>query len=530
MPPHPRNSQNTRSQHSPYFIKPPSKASQNSLLPSSLDRPQPLDIKINDNHIYRSVSQSDNERKKRRKDKKRKPSITTESAIHRAHDLAMLGYTQRVSQQSPRPARMISDTRNKPSTPPSPGINKSKSDDHRVQILQRKFELSSREAKRREEELEETITRLESKLAAQTQEVEAARKDGEKHRQQAAEHAKTIEEHVATKDSLKEAITEAASCLICCDTLKDPHILSCGHIACKGCLQTWFRSSGAYIHGLPDDVRPELDLSYRSKVCHVCRTSIIRRPTRLYVLGDLLQPVGIQVNLPAASQEPADPWRLTFPRDRENYRMYDSADGVYRCPECMGEIDGDYCHTCDAKFSTDEEGGMEGDFDGMTDEDSLGFPEELRIGSEEEYPMNDIEAFEAPLNRWAQDEVDWSDHDEEYEDSFIDDGEIESEREIPDSGGSDAGSHAGEPSAGGSVKDDSDGASVRDNDSEEENLSDEIIQLPRQRARALIQQIGARRAMQRQRERISSSPEAPIMAPAPRRGRGRGRAVNQVGW
>lgn len=119
------------------------------------------------------------------------------------------------------------------------------------------------------------------------------------------------------------------------------------------------------MHELPDlgDVVPaERDVSYRTKVCHVCRVAILRRPSRMYHFDSILEPLGINPHLPTASQEAADdtdPWYNLFPVERETYRIFDQDDGIPRCPECLGEIDGNVCDVCDIEFSEDEDDGYD---------------------------------------------------------------------------------------------------------------------------------------------------------------------------
>lgn len=109
----------------------------------------------------------------------------------------------------------------------------------------------------------------------------------------------------------------------------------------------------------------------------MCRCIIVRRPTRVFFLRSILEPLGLhqgdpppplashpaQSSLSAAS----DPWKLIFPPDPTTYKLHDDDDHCLRCPECMGEVEDGCCFSCGINFSSDSE--MEGqsdeDFDGL---------------------------------------------------------------------------------------------------------------------------------------------------------------------
>lgn len=115
-------------------------------------------------------------------------------------------------------------------------------------------------------------------------------------------------------------------------------------------------------------------MSYRAKVCHVCRTTVVRRPTRTYNLYTFLEPLGIAPIIPtpqlpavaiannppapAGAQEQgtaADPWDKLFPVESATYRLRDEEDGgTDRCPSCLHEIYDNMCDSCGAEFSEHE--------------------------------------------------------------------------------------------------------------------------------------------------------------------------------
>ncbi|OCF35952.1 hypothetical protein I317_00475 [Kwoniella heveanensis CBS 569] len=174
--------------------------------------------------------------------------------------------------------------------------------------------------------------------------------------------AVVIKDHEATKGALKEAV----ECGVCLMTVNDPHILSCGHMACKGCLMEWFRTPGAYQSVILDPITPETDLSHRVKLCHVCRAIILRRPARVFFVRQILEPLGLyeHKDVPLPSSQ-LDPWDKIFPIERESYKIYDEVDQVWRCPTCGGEIAEGSCTGCGIIFSD-----IDDDFDDDMDSES----------------------------------------------------------------------------------------------------------------------------------------------------------------
>ncbi|KAK4689667.1 hypothetical protein P7C73_g433, partial [Tremellales sp. Uapishka_1] len=164
------------------------------------------------------------------------------------------------------------------------------------------------------------------------------------------------EEMVARYEEKRETLKEALNCGVCFETLRDPHVLSCGHIACKDCLKTWFRTPGAYVHEV--DITADTDLSYRTKMCLVCRARITRRPAPLYLITSLLDPLDLAYDpcvVAAPNGEFLDPWQNLFPVDRDAYKVRDHADEVDRCPACGCEITDGECMDCGAEFSDSDD-------------------------------------------------------------------------------------------------------------------------------------------------------------------------------
>ncbi|WWD20856.1 hypothetical protein CI109_105333 [Kwoniella shandongensis] len=200
------------------------------------------------------------------------------------------------------------------------------------------------EAQRVKEEAEKKEEEMKKRLA----ELEEAVKEGKK------EHdtqQTIITEHEKTRRDLIEAVI----CPVCFEIFNDPHILSCGHVACKGCLQSWFRTPSAYVHEPLEEITNDTDLSHRSKECHACRARVLRRPARVFLIRTIIEPLGLKANFPSGSQDQVDPWNNIFPIEQETYRLYDEQDSIWRCPSCTAEIVGGICEGCSLEFSDVED-------------------------------------------------------------------------------------------------------------------------------------------------------------------------------
>lgn len=213
----------------------------------------------------------------------------------------------------------------------------------------------------------------------------------------------------------------------------------------------------------------------------MCRCIILRRPTRVFFLRSILEPLGLHQDdpPPPLASHPAessfssasDPWKLIFPPDPITYKLHDDDDHCLRCPECMGEVEDGSCFSCGINFSSDSEmeGQNEEDFGGL-DEDSwpsdegdesrgaffqhlFRFHPHLANIYNQRHPLgidvdddesdsdsNSMFVVEEPPNHVSVDNMsvdeDVITDSEGYEDSFIDDEEEESYSE-DDSGDSD---------------------------------------------------------------------------------------------
>lgn len=129
--------------------------------------------------------------------------------------------------------------------------------------------------------------------------------------------------------------------------------LSCGHCACRGCLQDWFRSPNAYPAADIEVVTEDDDLTFRTKVCHMCRERIFRRPTRMFIMQQMVEIVGLPRGTAVAGSQPRDqdPWNKVFPPEPKTWLVRDEDDNVSRCPQCGCEVDFGECEQCGATFS-----------------------------------------------------------------------------------------------------------------------------------------------------------------------------------
>lgn len=165
----------------------------------------------------------------------------------------------------------------------------------------------------------------------------------------------------------------------------------------KPSLVGWFRTPGAYVHPLQEEPQEYGDLSYRTKQCLVCRTYITRRPARVYLIKDILRPLGLATAdlIPTDSQiqretnETDDPWHHLFPplKENEGYKYVDE-DGLTRCPKCYGELEGPFCPPCDIEFSD-----VEGD-----DDDGWLTEEEERMLDDQEDEDEGVEIGEIDVD------------------------------------------------------------------------------------------------------------------------------------
>ncbi|WWC92485.1 uncharacterized protein L201_007444 [Kwoniella dendrophila CBS 6074] len=230
--------------------------------------------------------------------------------------------------------------------------------------LQDKVEQAENDLKEYKSKIENEKNQKESKESSNQQLIENLRKDAEDSKKKHEAH----ETLITHSKNVNKAIVQALECGICLATVNDPYVLSCGHMACKGCLVEWFRSPTALKHEHYLPITPDTDLSYRSKLCFVCRSIVLRRPAKAFFLRAVLEPLGLFEHKDAPNPEnEVDDWAKIFPPEQTSYKVYErDADGeTVRCPNCMGEIYDSVCTGCDIEFS--DESSFE-DFDDL-DED-----------------------------------------------------------------------------------------------------------------------------------------------------------------
>ncbi|KAK8850681.1 hypothetical protein IAR55_004601 [Kwoniella newhampshirensis] len=294
---------------------------------------------------------------------------------------------------------------NAPHIPPTssatlnPGISSTKPDKEKAQLraIKAQKELArAREEANRREEVRLQLEKAQEEVTKAKAEARKVKEDAEKKEEEMKKRLAELEEAVreGKKDSetdqtiIKEHentrrdIVEAVTCPVCFEVFKDPHILSCGHTACRSCLQQWFRTPSAYVHEPLVDITDDTDLSHRSKECHTCRARILRRPARAFFLRTIMEPLGLPINIPSGSQDQVDPWNNIFPIEQETYRLYDEQDCIWRCPSCTAEIVGGICQGCALEFSDVED---DEDEDDWSEQDEVGSVlEELGLGVGEE--------------------------------------------------------------------------------------------------------------------------------------------------
>ncbi|CAE6470639.1 unnamed protein product [Rhizoctonia solani] len=266
----------------------------------------------------------------------------------------------------------------------------------------------------KEQELQEEIERLRSQLEQKNQII--------------SRHESTI-----------ETVQNSVHCPICLDPLWKPFVVvPCGHMACQGCLISWFTSPPPGAADQPDD-RPR----QKRKTCPHCRGLVKSRPVEVYGLGGVVttlhpQPPSQSTSNGDTSVAPADPWADIF-RPPPTQPMRDDEDGVRRCPTCFYEIWDGECVGCGLTFSDTSGHTAFGSDDGSVsifdDEPrsiyngggslyggTLYGDEGRDVGSGESlYDQDVAPAFDYPPRGRAYESYD---EDDDEDDSFIDDTEL----------------------------------------------------------------------------------------------------------
>ena len=171
----------------------------------------------------------------------------------------------------------------------------------------------------------------------------------------------------------------------------------------------WFRNPRAYAHqprpidqspGSEPVIAEDDDMSYWTKVCHVCRTWVFQRPARVYNFAAIIKPLGLtsrhtaehestdaNTGAVAEATQKSDPdddnrhdlWANIFPPPQKAYKCFDADDAIFRCPECGNEVDGDTCTGCDAIFSdADDSDASSHGFMGSPDSEGIVIPGQSR--------------------------------------------------------------------------------------------------------------------------------------------------------
>ncbi|KAL0065753.1 E3 ubiquitin ligase [Marasmius tenuissimus] len=276
-----------------------------------------------------------------------------------------------------------------------------------------------------------------------------------------------VQQHEKALGQVQQSIT----CQICLDLLYKPYALApCGHTACHSCLVNWFTSIPPH-DGAPAGHRPHT-FYYRKKTCPHCRAVVRERPVEVWAIKNIVATLvqsGLLTNIPpeqpqpqtSAANENKDPWHNIFRSSPkfldtiygeerpvtdlpvEETGMYDAEDGgIYRCLDCMHEIEDGICSGCNRAYDghaqleaqradtdafwDDADGsryfedlmGMWGNHAALTGDSESESDEEdddHRRVRRRFHPHGDIDVQELPGDQGGEEE-------EDYEGSFIDDG------------------------------------------------------------------------------------------------------------
>ncbi|KAK7053053.1 E3 ubiquitin ligase [Paramarasmius palmivorus] len=267
-------------------------------------------------------------------------------------------------------------------------------------------------------------------------------------------------------------VQQNISCQICLDLLYKPYALApCGHVACHSCLVSWFTSPQPHDGAIEDAHQPRTFYT-RKKTCPHCRAIVRERPVEVWAIKNIVTALaqsGLLTNIPeplpppsesAAENKDKDPWKNIFrpptklldqmySNDRpltdlpvEDVGMYDAEDGgIYRCLDCMHEIEGGVCSGCERLYPGHEQLEDHGPFW----DELIGFwggPPDIddseSDGSSVHGPYRGINFAEQlraafGLGGPSDDEDEEGEGEEEdYEGSFIDDGDVGEVIEIND--------------------------------------------------------------------------------------------------
>ncbi|KAJ1301056.1 hypothetical protein OPQ81_003474 [Rhizoctonia solani] len=266
----------------------------------------------------------------------------------------------------------------------------------------------------KEQELQDEIERLRSQLEQKNQVI--------------SRHESTI-----------ETIQNSVHCPICLDPLWKPFVVvPCGHMACQGCLLSWFTSPPPGQADHPDE-RPK----QKRKTCPHCRGTVRSRPIEVYGLGGVVATLHPHPHPPQSTFNPdtstasGDPWAEIFPLLPARPARDEEDGGIRRCPACFYEIWDGECVGCGRAFSDESGHTAFGSDDGsisIFDDDrgsiygggslyggTLYGDEGSDDGSGESSYEAEVPVFDYPPRARVYDSYD---EDEDEDDSFIDDSEL----------------------------------------------------------------------------------------------------------
>ncbi|CAE6484201.1 unnamed protein product [Rhizoctonia solani] len=262
----------------------------------------------------------------------------------------------------------------------------------------------------KEQELQEEIARLRGQLEQKNQVI--------------CRHERTI-----------EAVQNSVHCPICLDPLWKPFVVvPCGHMACQGCLISWFTSPPPGQADQPDEPPRR-----KRKTCPHCRGAVVSRPVEIYGLGSavatLHPPPESASNNDTSS---ADPWTDIFRPPLPRPVRDEEDGGIRRCPTCFYEIWDGECVGCGRAFSDESAHTAFGSDDGSVSifdddrrsiydgggsmfEGTLFGGEGSDDGSGRSVYEAEVPVFSYPPRARVYDSYD---EDEDEDDSFIDDAEL----------------------------------------------------------------------------------------------------------
>jgi hypothetical protein len=136
-------------------------------------------------------------------------------------------------------------------------------------------------------------------------------------------------------------------------------LVPCGHIACLGCLQQWFKTNV----GEEDGRASPIPIIRGKKTCPHCRTKVVQRPVAAFLIKEALSTLETVLPVdPSTRPEPVlaageDLWKDIFPSERDGAgREADGAfidhddGGVRRCQNCLYEIFQGTCVHCGEEY------------------------------------------------------------------------------------------------------------------------------------------------------------------------------------